>query len=58
MSQEMIRKNIDEHEYEFFKFGTKKSLSLLMRLSKIVGKPLGMVFGAFTPEPGKKIIDS
>jgi hypothetical protein len=46
MSMELIKKTIDGHEYEFQKFGAKPALRMLLRLSKIVGKPLALAVSA------------
>lgn len=39
---ELKKKIIDGDQYEFTQFGAKKSLRILMKLSKIVGKPLAI----------------
>lgn len=39
---ELIPRTVDGTEYQFSQFGAKRSLKLLLKLSKIVGKPLAM----------------
>lgn len=41
---------IDDKKYEFEKWGAEESLSNLIKLSKIIGKPLGLAIGAFKQE--------
>lgn len=52
---------IDGQKYEFEKWGAEEALSNLLKLSKILGKPLGIAFGAVgKPEegmPGQKLLD-
>lgn len=40
---------IDGHKYEFSKWGAKESLRILLKLGKVVGKPLGLALGALQP---------
>lgn len=47
---ELIPKNVDGIEYQFQKFGTKKSLRILIRLTKFLGKPAAALIGAFKGE--------
>lgn len=48
---------IDGDKYEFAKWGAEESLSNLLKISKIIGKPLGIAFGSMNKEqegmPGK-----
>lgn len=53
MAKEMVKRPIDGHDYEFSQMGAKQSLKTLVRLSKIIGKPIAMLAGA----PGKGILD-
>lgn len=57
MSTEMISKEIDGHQYEFSQFGAKKSLKILFRLSKIIGKPLSLLMGSIGDDKGKRLMD-
>lgn len=54
MANELIKKTIDGHDYEFSIFGAKKSIKVLVRLSKILGKPFGLLMGSFKG-PGKML---
>lgn len=45
MSTELIKKEIDGSTYEFEQFGAKQSLRVMVRLSKIIGKPLALASG-------------
>jgi hypothetical protein len=38
--REIAKRTIDDAEYEFNQFGVKQSLRILVKLSKIVGKPI------------------
>jgi hypothetical protein len=58
MATELIKRTIDGDEYEFEQFGAKQSLRVLMRLSKLVGKPLMLSMGAIKQEEGKKKFDA
>lgn len=40
----LIQKCIDDKEYEFERLGAKASLKLFIRISKIIGGPLSMIF--------------
>lgn len=42
----MQRKTIDGEEYEFSKFGAKKSIKILRRLLGIVGEPLALALAS------------
>jgi len=42
MVREQITKRVDDIPYEFSQFGAERALKLLVRLSKIVGKPLAL----------------
>lgn len=46
MAKELITKTIDGQTYEFQIFGASQSLKILMRLSKILGKPIGLFMGS------------
>lgn len=41
----LIEVNIDDEKYEFEKWGAELSLATLMKISKIIGKPFGMLLG-------------
>lgn len=56
MARELVKKEIDSKTYEFEQFGAKKSLQILVRLSKLIGKPISLLISSF--EPGKKMMDS
>lgn len=45
MDTGLIKRTIDGDEYEFEQFGAKQGLKVLIRLSKIVGKPLALAAG-------------
>lgn len=47
---DLTRRDIDGAEYAFSKWGAKKSTKILIRLSKIVGKPLGLALASFQGE--------
>lgn len=55
---ERIVKTIDGDEYSFEKFGAKKSLKILVRLSKMIGKPISLLVGSIKSEKGTKVLDS
>lgn len=57
MATEMIRKEIEGSTYEFSQFGAKKSLKVLMRLTKIVGKPLSLLVGSVEGDKSKSLLD-
>lgn len=46
MATELIKKDVDGFEYEFSQFGAKRSLRTLIRLSKVLGKPLSLLLGS------------
>ena len=50
--RELIEKTVDGEVYSFSQFGAKKSLRMLIKISKIVGKPLSLAF-ASAEGPGK-----
>lgn len=54
MATELIKRTIGGDEYEFEQFGAKQSLRVLMRLSKLVGKPLMLSMGAIKKDGEKK----
>lgn len=43
--RDLVKKSIDGHEYEFSQMGPRQSLKVLVKLSKIVGKPIAMIAG-------------
>jgi len=43
--RELVKKTIGDHDYEFEQLGAKQALKTMVKLSKIVGKPLAMVVG-------------
>ena len=43
----LFEETIDEETYEFEKWGAEMSLSTLIKISKIAGKPLGLFLGSF-----------
>ena len=43
---ELAEKSVDGIKYEFQQFGAKESLKTLMRLSKILGKPIALALGS------------
>lgn len=47
MATELITKQVDEHSYQFEQFGAKEALKVLMRLSKLTGKPFVLALGAY-----------
>lgn len=54
MARELISRDVDGSTYQFEQFNTTLSLNVLIRLSKIVGKPLALALGAvFGDEQGK-----
>lgn len=55
MSLELVKKDIEGKLYEFEQFGAKKSLATLIRLMKLVGKPLALMFGSI--KSGEKLLD-
>lgn len=57
MSAGLIEKSIDGHLYEFEKWGADKSLTVLLDLASITGKPLGMAFGSLASGGPGKILD-
>lgn len=46
MARESASKTIDGKEYEFTQYGAKQGLKLLLRLGKIVGKPVALGWAA------------
>lgn len=40
---------IDDHKYEFSKWGAEDSLRTLLKLGKVVGKPMGLALDALKP---------
>ena len=55
--RELASKEIDGLEYQFEQFGAKKSLKILFRLSKQIGKPLSLLVGSMSGEKDKKLLD-
>ncbi len=50
---EMQKRTVDGDVYEFSQFGTKESLRVLSKLSKILGKPIALGFAALGTDPKK-----
>lgn len=48
---------IDERKYEFQKWGAEDSLSVLLTLAKIAGKPLGSAFAAASESKDETLFD-
>lgn len=53
MVEQRTRK-IGEHEYFFSQLGASQSLKLLVRITKIVGEPLGLLIGQFAAPKADK----
>ncbi len=47
MATELIKKEVDGLEYQFEQFGAKQSLKILMKLSKMVGRPFIASIGSY-----------
>lgn len=56
MARELVKKQVDEHEYSFQQFGTKQSLKYLFRLSKIIGKPIALAMASGFVGPAKESV--
>lgn len=54
MATELISKEIDGKTYEFSQFGAKLGVRTLIKISKIVGKPMGIAFGSIETGDGKQ----
>lgn len=56
--RELVKKTIDGNEYEFEQMAPKLALKTLVKLSKIVGKPIAMVMGSdgITKDKSKGIL--
>lgn len=48
---------VDGINYAFTKWGAEESLANLLKLSKLIGKPLGLAMGAFAKEGDKSLFD-
>lgn len=51
MSRELIAKQVDDHVYEFQQFQTTTALSVLAKLTKLVGEPLAIALGSVLQAP-------
>ncbi len=46
MAREALEKSIDGRKYQFTQYGAKEALKMLVRLSKIIGKPMALSYAA------------
>lgn len=59
-AMEMQTREIDGHEYQFARWGAKKSTKILIRLSRILGEPLSLAITSIKGDKqtrGKSVLD-